>query len=367
MTRHSPDGQGARLRTAVAGLELKNPVIAAAAEHLITPEGLRAAVRAGAGAVVVKSANEVPAAKEMLRRAEYAVFDENWNRLEWNAKAPRSSTIACRSGLSPQPFEQWLEQAADFNRHARQHDCVAVASIVLADIGEAVRMAKQVEQAGLPVLEFNIGTPYARQSGGAVATELSPACVALNVGAIRASISLPLWVKISGQSEQVPELARSAFEAGANAVVMAGRLLGFIPDVETMTPMLGTTLGVGGPWNLPLTCHWLASTREAVGPSPALIGINGAQSGLDVARMMLAGASAAGIASPVMLRGFAVVSEAVATLGDYLAAKGLTAAELVGRAADSRKAFDAMPDLGDNWKNHVPRAALDPDQGKVYR
>ena len=57
----------------------------------------------------------------------------------------------------------------------------------------------------------------------------------------------------------MPDLARAAFDAGADSVVMAGRLLGFIPDVETLAPMLGTSLGVGGFWNLPMTCHWLAA------------------------------------------------------------------------------------------------------------
>ena len=68
-----------------------------------------------------------------------------------------------------------------------------------------------------------------------------------------------------------------AFEAGADSVVMACRLLGFLPDVETMEPFLGTSLGIGGFWNLPLTCHWLATSRLTLGPDRPLIGINGAQ------------------------------------------------------------------------------------------
>ncbi len=60
---------------------------------------------------------------------------------------------------------------------------------------------------------------------------------------------------------------------------MAGRSLGLIPDVETLEPMLGTTLGVGGYWNLPLTCQWLALSRAKLGPDKPLIATNGAQSG----------------------------------------------------------------------------------------
>jgi dihydroorotate dehydrogenase (NAD+) catalytic subunit len=217
-------------------------------------------------------------------------------------------------------------------------------------------MAKRIEQAGLRVLELNIGTPYASQAAkGAVSTELDPIRVRSIVAAVRQAIRLPLWVKLTGQSERVPDLAGAAFDAGADSVVMAGRLLGFLPDIETFEPMLGTTLGVGGYWNLPLTCHWLATTRAKLGPTKLLIGTNGAQSGGDVARMLLAGASAVEISSPVMLRGFELLTAAVSELEDFLHRKGVRVADLVGVAADRRKAFGAMPLRQDNWKRYVPR------------
>ena len=169
------------------------------------------------------------------------------------------------------------------------------------------------------------------------------------------AIRLPLWIKLTGQSERVPELARAAFDAGADSVVMAGRLLGFIPDVETLGPMLGTSLGIGGYWNLPITCHWLATTRAALGPGKPLIGINGAQSGLDIARMMLAGATAVAMASAVMLRGFELLEESLREFSEYLVAKNLNAADLIGRAADQRKTFAEMPLRTDNWRRYVPK------------
>jgi len=123
----------------------------------------------------------------------------------------------------------------------------------------------------------------------------------------------------------------------------------------TCGPMLGTSLGIGGFWNLPITCHWLAVSRAALGPDKALIGINGAQSGLDIARMMLAGASAVAMASPVMLRGFELLESSLREFSDYLAAKNLRAADLIGRAADQRKGFADMALRTDNWRNYVPK------------
>jgi len=351
------------LGVTIGALRLKNPLIAGAAEHLIEEAGVRAALNAGASVVVMKSSNEVDAGKTQLDAAEYAVFDETWTRREWNASAPGSAFIACRSGLYPGTFDQWLQNVARLDREAARNDAYVAASLILGDLDHAVKMARQVQEAGLRLLELNIGTPYASQAAkGAVATELLPERVSHIVSMVRAAVSIPLWVKITGQSERVPELARAAFGAGADSVVMAGRLLGLVPDLDTMRPVLDTTLGVGGYWNLPLTCHWLSLSRAAVGRDRPLVATNGIQNGLDIARVMLAGASAAEMSSPVMLRGFELIGRSLAELKDYLTRKNIDAQDLIGRAADTRKTFAEMPSRQGIWRNHVPQAALNSGQ-----
>jgi dihydroorotate dehydrogenase (NAD+) catalytic subunit len=344
------------LETVVGRTRLKNPIIAGAAEHLIDADGVRRALRAGASAVVAKSTNESQAARDQLQQAEYMVLDENWRPVPWGRLAPKTAFVACRSGLTPQSFDGWLEQTASLDHEARTYDAFVVGSLILSDLDRAVTMAKHIESAGIRILELNIGTPYASQSAkGAVSTELLPERIEEIVRTIRAAVTIPVWVKITGQSERVPDLAQAAFGAGADAVVMAGRLLGLIPDIDTFEPMLGTTLGVGGPWNLPLTCHWLAMSRRRLGPQKSLIATNGAQTGLDVVRMMLAGASAVEMSSQVMLRGFSVLSDAITEIGSYAAEKNISAIDLIGRAADARKSFGEMKVLPDNWRRYLPQ------------
>jgi dihydroorotate dehydrogenase (NAD+) catalytic subunit len=346
------------LVTRVGRTTLRNPIIAGPADHFIDEDGVRRAIRTGVGAVVLKSVNETQNAKDQLQSAEYVALDENWRPVPWGPAAPRATTIANRTGLGPASFEQWLDYAVRLDREARVHDTVAVASIILADMDHALRMARQIEQAGIRVLELNIGTPYAREAKkNTVSTELDPARVEAIVSTVRKAVSIPIWVKTTGQSERVPDLADAAFRAGADSVIMAGRLLGLIPDIDTMKPMLDTALGIGGFWNLPMTCYWLAISRAKLGPSRPLIGINGAQSGLDVARMMLAGASAVEIASAVQLRGYSVLSDALAEFERYLADKSVSAMDLVGRAADARKTFADMPPKPDNWRRYVPTSS----------
>ncbi|HWP16821.1 MAG TPA: tRNA-dihydrouridine synthase [Xanthobacteraceae bacterium] len=346
------------LSTRIGRTELRNPVIAGPADHFIDDEGVRAAIKTGVGAVVLKSVNETQNAKDQLQSAEYLALDEHWRPVPWGPQAPRSATIANRTGLGPASFDEWLDYAVRMDREARACEVLAVASIILADMDHTLAMARRVEQAGIRVMELNIGTPYAREAKkNTVTTELNPARVEEIVSTVRKAVSIPIWVKTTGQSERVPDLAEAAFRAGADSVIMAGRLLGLIPDVDTMKPMLDTALGIGGYWNLPMTCYWLAVSRSKLGSDKPLIGINGAQNGLDVARMMLAGASAVQIASAVQLRGYDVLANAVAEFARYVTEKNVSAMDLVGRAADARKSFADMPPKPDNWRKYIPGAA----------
>jgi dihydroorotate dehydrogenase (NAD+) catalytic subunit len=342
-----------RMSVTVGNTPLKNPLIAGSAEHHITADGVRRALRAGAGAVVVKSINESERGRDQLQRAQYMLLDEQWREIPWSPDAPATAFIATRSGLTPQDFAAWLEQTVQLDREASAMDSYAIASLIVADLANAVAMAKQIEQAGVRILELNIGTPYASQARGVVSTELDPTRVETIVSTVRQAIGIPLWVKLTGQSERVPDLAAAAYRGGGDAVIMAGRLLGFIPDVETMQPFLGTALGVGGYWNLPLTCYWLAVSRQQVGGDKPLIATNGVRTGLDVVRAMLAGAHAVEMASEVMLRGSHVLSSALQELDAYLQRKGITATDLIGMAADQRKAFPDMPLRTDDWKRYV--------------
>ena len=85
-----------------------------------------------------------------------------------------------------------------------------------------------------------------------------------------------------------------------------------------------------------------------------MIGTNGARNGGDVARMLLAGASAVEMCSAVMTGGFSVLSRAVDELSAYLATKQLSAAQLRGIAADRVGSYDGLPERADYWRQFVP-------------
>ena len=347
-----------RLETRIGSIRLKNPVICAAGEHVMTASGIRAGLAAGASVVVAKSVSESEAAKDQLDRTDYVLLDADFRRLPWDFAPPREATLACRSGLVRTPFPEWIETVAALDREAAETGAYVAASLILAELEPAIEMARHVEDAGLRILEFNIGTPYGDEAGGAVSTERAADRVRDYVAAVAGAVDIPVWVKITGQSDSVPDLVAAARDGGADAVIMIGRYLGLIPDTETLAPVLDTNLGIGGAWALPLACYWLARTRKAVGADFPLIATNGARGGLDVARMLLAGASAAELSTAVLTSGFGVLDRSIAELDGWLDGHDTRVAEIVGRAADQVKSFAELPMRPGFWREFVPPETL---------
>ncbi len=328
----------ADLSVTVAGLPLKNPIVAGSGEATMTMEGLRAAVDAGAGAVVAKSTNESQRARRQLEVAEYLLLDPEWRVLPWG-HAPRSASLLCRSGLVGEPFDRWLEILTAADAYAADQDAYVVASLIVADLEEAKRSARQIERAGLRWLELNVGPPYRGEAPvDAIRSEVEAAGVTEVVDAVRREVDLPLTVKLSGHGDPL-DAAAAARRAGADAVCLAGRFAAFLPDLATRRPHLGTYGAIGGAWALPVTLRWVAKARSALGPTYPLIGTNGARDGYDVARFMLAGASAVQLTSAVITEGPTVLTRAVGELDGYMDEQGVTAAQLIGEAADNVQSF----------------------------
>lgn len=338
----------------LGAIELKSPLICGSGEHLIHAQGIRAALVAGAAAVVAKSTNESEAARRQLDRTDYALLDSQWRRLPWDFAPPGDASVLCRSGLAPQPFDEWLAMVASLDRDAKAHGAYVIASLVLADLDRCAEMARAVEQAGLRILELNIGAPHGNEAApGAIVLERDSQRVRTIVARVRAAVRLPLWVKLTGQSENVAALALAAKEGGADAVTVMGRFIAFLPDIETQAPLLGTNGAFGGPWALPLTCHWLAQSRKVIGADFPLIGTNGARSGLDLVRFLLAGASAVQVTSAVLTGGFGVVARMTEEFSGYLDAKRVSARDLVGRAADRIGTYAQQESRPDYWREFV--------------
>lgn len=345
----------ADLRVKVGGITLPNPVIIGSGDHVMTEGALRTALASGAGAVVAKSINESEAAKRQLDGSDHVLLDSHWNPIPWDFDPPADAMVFGRSGLHQTPSADWIEVVARLDRKAATIGRYVIGSIILANLDVACDLARQMQHAGIRVLELNIGAPHGDEAvAGAIIQERAAHRVREITARLRAAITIPLWIKLTGQSEDVAALAAAAREGGADAVIVMGRFMALVPDVETRAPMLGTAGAIGGPWSLALTCRWLAQSRKKLGRDFPLLGTNGARSGLDVVRFLLAGASAVEMTSAIMAGGFVRATDAVAEIEAYLTRTGGTAQELIGLAADRQLAYGAQPDRPGYWRDFVP-------------
>ena len=91
-----------------------------------------------------------------------------------------------------------------------------------------------------------------------------------------------------------------------------------------------------------MTLRHVAKARAALGPNAPLIATNGARDGLDVARCLLAGASAVALTSAVITDGAETLSRAIDELHAYLDEQGVAAREVIGEAADNVKTYEEV-------------------------
>jgi dihydroorotate dehydrogenase (NAD+) catalytic subunit len=317
------------LSTTVAGLELKNPVIAASCEVTSTAEEIRSCLAAGAAAVVAKSVNESAAAHANLRAAEYVLLDEAFRQRPLGP-AQRTDSLFCRSGLLDVELTGWAETLAMLDREAAAKDAYVVPSLIVGDLDRAVAAATMFERAGLRWLELNVGAPHASEAAEGIGAGVDL------VRRIRQAVSLPLTVKLAASDSVV-----DALDAGADAVCIATRAMGFLPDLHTRRPVLGTFAAIGGAWALPQTLYLVAKAHTAH-PGASIIATNGARDGLDIARLLLAGASAVALATAVLTDGPVTLTRAIAELTEYCEQQGADAHDLIGEAARHVQSYEEV-------------------------
>jgi dihydroorotate dehydrogenase (NAD+) catalytic subunit len=339
-----------RLATTIGGMRLRNPVICASGEPVMTEAGIRAALRAGAGGVIAKSINERAEAAAQLDRADYVELDEA------GVPAAHGVSLFNRSGLAQRDPAEWFAAIAAIDQAAANDGRFVAASIVLAGADGAETLGRMARQAGLRVFELNVGAPHASEATpGAIAQETDPARLIDLVARVRsATEGMQLWVKLTGLSSNLPALTVAAKAGGADAVCMMGRFMAMVPDLDTFAPVLGTSAAYGGGWALPIVCRFLALSRRAVGAGLPLLGTNGVRSGGDVARMALAGASATELCSVVMHEGFGGLTRVIAELDALLAAREGRFDALVGRAADALHGYGEQAEMPGRWRDFVP-------------
>jgi dihydroorotate dehydrogenase (NAD+) catalytic subunit len=173
----------------------------------------------------------------------------------------------------------------------RKFDAAVIANVfgyALEDYVEVIRLLEGAE--GLAGYELNISCPNVKRGGlqfGSDPTQVSEVVKASR----RAAASRPLWVKLSPLVTDIGLIARSAEEAGADALTIANTYPAMALDYRTGKSRLGCpTGGLSGPAIKPITLRLVWEARKAV--KIPILGLGGVESAEDLLEYLSVGASA---------------------------------------------------------------------------
>jgi dihydroorotate dehydrogenase (NAD+) catalytic subunit len=201
-----------------------------------------------------------------------------------------------------------------------RHDTAVLINVCGETIEEYAEVTRVLDGApGVAGVEINISCPNVKKGG--IAFGGDPRMTHDVVAAVRKATKLPVIPKLSPNVADITVFARAAHEAGADALSCINTLLGLAIDVETRKPKLAFgTGGLSGPAIKPVAVRMTWQAARAV-PIP-IIGIGGITCASDVLEFLIAGARAVQIGTA----NFAdpgVYDRTLAGLRDYMQRHGI--------------------------------------------
>ncbi len=152
---------------------------------------------------------------------------------------------------------------------------------------DVVRMLDQGE--GIAGYELNVSCPNTKCGGISFGSD--PKMLFDVVNAVKKIARRPLIVKLSPNVTSIPDVARAAEDAGADAISLINTFVAMAIDVETRRPRISNiTAGLSGPAIKPIALRMVWEAAKTV--KIPVIGIGGISTAEDVVEFMLAGASA---------------------------------------------------------------------------
>ncbi len=290
----------------IAGLEFSNPTMLAAGMLGMSGLTLRRVAEAGAGAIVTKSLGLHP-------RMGYV----------------NPTVVSLKNGLLnamglPNPG---IDEFGDEIREASV-TVPKIVSLYGASPQEFARVANKACMIGADALELNVSCPHAEALGAEIGQD--PGMVKKIVRETKASVEIPIFVKLTPNVTNISELAQAAETAGADGVTAINTVRAMAINAETAAPILGNKIGgLSGPAIKPIAIRCVFEIFEAV--KIPILGCGGVESWSDAMEFIQAGASAVQIGTAIATKGLDVFRQVVEGMELFLRRKHISSvSELVG-------------------------------------
>src|SRR5579872_1626645 len=265
----SPSTTTTDMSVSFAGLQLKNPIIAASGTFGYGLEFEDVVHLDKLGALVVKGLSREPMAGNPPPRL-------------WETAAGMLNSIGLQNVGARAFIEDTLPQLR------KKKNIVVIANVfgyTREDYEATIRILNEGE--GIAAYELNVSCPNTKQGGISFGSDARLLDEVVNT-AKRAS-QRPLIVKLSPNVTSIALMARVAEEAGADVISLVNTFVGMAIDAETRKPRLPlATGGLSGPAIKPIALRMVYEAAHAV--NIPVVGMGGISKAEDVIEFMLAGA-----------------------------------------------------------------------------
>ena len=273
------------LTTRYLGLTLKNPLVASASPLVEDIGNIRRMEDAGAAAVVLHSLFE-----EQITLESHDLDRHLTHGAESFAEALTYFPDMTEYNLGPEGYLDHLRRAK------AAVDIPIIGSLNGVSTGGWIRYARKIEEAGADALELNLYfIPTDAEMTGA---EVEQMYVDL-IRDVKASIRIPVAVKLGHAFSAMANMGRRLDEAGADALVLFNRF--YQPDFDLEHLEVTPTLTLSSSYELLLRIHWVAILFGHIRPDLAVTG--GIHTAQDVLKAMMAGARVAMMTSALLKHG----------------------------------------------------------------
>jgi dihydroorotate dehydrogenase (fumarate) len=288
------------LSTTYMGLTLKNPLVVSPSPLSEHTGNILRMEDAGASAIVLHSLFEEQIHLESQELDHYLSAGT-----ESFAESLSYFPDMTRYNLGP---EGYLDQI----RKAKQAvNIPIIASLNGVSTGGWIRYAREMEQAGADGLELNIF--YLATDMNTPGEQVEDMYADL-VSHVKASVHIPVAVKLAPYFSAMANMAKRLDQAGANALVLFNRF--YQPDFDLESLEVVPNLHLSTPHELLLRLHWVATLYGAIKADMALTG--GVHTAQDVVKSMMAGAKVAMMTSALLKHGIDHLETVLADLKAWM-------------------------------------------------
>jgi dihydroorotate dehydrogenase (fumarate) len=290
------------LKTHYLGLEIKNPLVAAASALSKKTDKVKQMEDAGISAVVMYSLFEEQIVHDSLAFNYY--MEQGTERF---AESLDYFPDLDKYNVGP---DQYLEQ---IQKNKDAVDIPIIASLNGVSNTGWIEYAQKMESAGADALELN--TYYIPADLDLTGKQIEDNHVEL-VRSVSESVDIPVSVKLSPFFTALPNLAARLVEAGADGLVLFNRFIQ--PDLDIENMAVDTTLQLSSSDELLLPLRWMALLHGRINADLALT--SGVHSGVDLVKSVLAGAKVAMVASEFIVKGVDCAQEMLAEMENWMTA-----------------------------------------------